>query len=282
MSDTVPLPPLPLPDNVELDNARGRAPVLVLCDHAGNRVPPELESLGLDRAALERHIAWDIGAADVARRLGRRLDAPVLLDHCSRLVIDPNRRPLTPTSIPPVSDGCVVPGNLDLPEEEIRRRVRRYHLPYHRAVAHLVGAFRRQGRVPAILSVHSFTPSMNGRDRPWQVGVLWRNDRRIAAPLLAALRERDDLEVGDNQPYSGLDEFGFTVEFHCQRARLPHVMVELRQDEIATPGEARAWADLLAGLLRPILADPKVHAPWTGPLADRQPWRVPTGLMHLR
>ncbi|MDX6752135.1 N-formylglutamate amidohydrolase [Geminicoccaceae bacterium 1502E] len=280
MSETASLPPLP--DHVELFNEQGSAPLLILCDHAGNRVPPGLGELGLGREALERHIGWDIGAADAARRLGTLLDAPVLLDHCSRLVIDPNRRPLTPTSIPAVSDGCVVPGNRNLDEAEVLRRVRRYFLPYHRAVARAIGRFRRRGRVPAILSVHSFTPSMHGQDRPWQVGILWRHDRRIADPLLAALKARGDIVVGSNQPYSGLDEFGFTVEFHCQRGRLPHVMIELRQDEIATAETATAWAGLLAEALRPILADDRLYTSWTGPLADRQPWRVPTGLMHLR
>lgn len=280
MHATAPLPPHQ--PHVELFNREGRAPVLVLCDHAGNTVPQELAGLGLGPEALQRHIAWDIGAADVARRLGLLLDAPVLLDHCSRLVIDPNRRPLTPTSIPPVSDGCVVPGNHGLSEEEVRRRVRRYFLPYHRAIAREIARRRRAGLTPAILSVHSFTPVMNGQDRPWQVGILWRHDRRIADPLLAALEARPDFVTGSNQPYSGLDEFGFTVEFHCQRARLPHVMIELRQDEIASPDTAALWADRLAEALRPILADEGLYAPWRGPLADRQPWRVPTGLMNLR
>ena len=118
-------------------------------------------------------------------------------------------------------------------------RVLRYFLPYHRAVARRIAAFRRAGVVPAVIAIHSFTPRMNGEDRPWQIGVLWRGDRRLSTPVLAALEARGDLVVGDNQPYSGLREFGFTVQFHAQRPRLPHIMFELRQDEIATTG-ARA------------------------------------------
>jgi predicted N-formylglutamate amidohydrolase len=268
--------------HVEQVNGIGRAPVLILCDHAGNEVPPELGDLGIGADMLGRHIGWDIGAADLARRLAARLDAPAVLNHCSRLVIDPNRRPFTPTSVPSISDGCVIPANQHLSDEEIRRRILAYFLPYHRAVARAIGGFRRSGRVPAVLAVHSFTPRMHGEDRPWQVGVLWRSDRRLSAPILTALRARSDLVVGDNQPYSGLDEFGFTVEFHAQRARLPHVMFELKQDEIDTPDKAAAWADLLAEVLEAPLADPALYRSWDGPLADRQPWRSPTGLVTLQ
>src|SRR5690606_28295513 len=159
------------------------SPVLVLCDHAGNRVPPELKGLGLLERDLERHIAYDIGAAMVARGLAKRLGAQAILNHCSRLVIDPNRRPRTPTSIPAVSDGVEVPASLQVGEAELRRRVRRYHLPYHRAIARAIAALRRSGRIPVILAVHSFTPRLrHGQPRPWQVGILWRNDERLAAP----------------------------------------------------------------------------------------------------
>ena len=129
----------------------------------------------------------------------------------------------------------MVPGNEALPTAETIDRVVRYFLPYHRAVAHHIGMFRREGIVPALIAMHSFTPRMNGEDRPWQVGVLWRGDQRLARPVLAALEARGDLVVGDNQPYSGLREFGFTVQFHAQRTRLPHIMFEIRQDEISPP-----------------------------------------------
>ncbi|HET6468232.1 MAG TPA: N-formylglutamate amidohydrolase [Geminicoccaceae bacterium] len=266
------------PSDIELFNPLGAAPVLILCDHAGRRVPARLQGLGVSEEMLARHIGWDIGAADVARRLARLLDAPALLDHVSRLVIDPNRRPGSPTSIPPVSDGCVVPGNEHLALEEIRRRVVEHFLPYHRAVARRLGAFRRRGIVPALVAVHSFTPHMASQDRPWQVGLVWRTDDRLAAPVLAALRRRSALVVGDNQPYSGLSDFGFTVTFHAQRSRLPHLMIEIRQDEIDTREKAEAWAELIAADLREPLADPALYRLYEGDNLD--PATLPSGWRH--
>ncbi len=259
--------------------------MLLLCDHAGRRVPGGPDFLGISEEALARHIGWDIGAAAVTYRLARLLDAPALLDHLSRLVIDPNRRPWTPTSIPEVSDGCVIPGNLHLPPAEVRRRIREYFLPYHRAVARTIGGFRRRGLVPAIVSVHSFTPRFAGEDRPWQVGVLWRGDRRLSAPVLEFLRRRPGLVVGDNQPYSGLRDFGYTVQFHAQRPRLPHIMFELRQDEIATEAGAGRYAELLAAALSRPLANPDLYRIFEGDnltgIAGRPGWRHASRLSPL-
>lgn len=272
---------LPSPIGLEHFNPQGPAPVLLLCDHAGRHVPPELAQLGLSDEALAQHIGWDIGAAEVTRELARRLDAPALLNHVSRLVIDPNRRPGTPTSIPEISDGCVVPGNQGLDLAARLDRVQRYFLPYHRAVARRIAAFRRAGRVPAVIAMHSFTPRMNGLDRPWQVGVLWRGDRRLAGPVLAALEARGDLVVGDNQPYSGLRDFGFTVQFHAQRTRLPHIMFELRQDEIATTDEALRYAGIVHDALREPLRDRALYRIYAGDNLDRAggliSWRHATG-----
>ena len=259
---------LPAPEHVEHFHSAGRAPVLLLCDHAGRQVPAELGQLGVDDASLARHIGWDIGAADLTRRLALLLDAPAILNHMSRLVIDPNRRPGTPTSIPEISDGCVVPGNqrLDLPT--MVDRVIRYFLPYHRAVARRIGLFRRQGVVPAVIAVHSFTPVMNGENRPWQIGILWRGDQRLSGPVLQALGTRGDLVVGDNQPYSGLLDFGFTVQFHAQRPRLPHIMLEIRQDEIETQERAWRYADIVYETLRAPLADAGLYSVFTGDNLD--------------
>ena len=194
--------PSPYLELIEPERPR---PLLLLFDHAGKEVPGGLAAtLGISEEMLSRHIGWDIGAADLTRTLAELLGGAAILNHCSRLVVDVNRRPGSATSIPAVSDGCVVPGNQHLPPDAAAERVRHYFLPYHRAVARRIAAFRREGRVPAVISVHSFTPRMNGEDRPWQVGVLWRHDRRIAAPVIEALRWRGDLVVGDNQPYSGL------------------------------------------------------------------------------
>jgi predicted N-formylglutamate amidohydrolase len=245
--------------DIELFNPNGRAQALLVCDHAGKRIPERLNGLGISEEALSRHIGWDIGAADLTRRLANRLDAPAVLCHTSRLVIDPNRRPVSPGSIPPVSDGCVVPGNEQLSEAEIRRRIDEHFLPYHRTIGRRLGQFRRSGVIPVLIAVHSFTPRMNGEDRPWSVGVLWRGDQRLSAPVLAWLRAKGGFIVGDNQPYSGIADFGITVTFHAQRPRLPHIMFEVRQDEIDTRPRAEAWADLLFESLRGPLADPRLY-----------------------
>ena len=244
---------------VELCNLGGSAPVLLLCDHAGRWVPPELQSLGLPAMELARHIGWDIGSADVTRQLARLLDAPAVLCHVSRLVIDANRKPGDPSSIPVISDGTLVPANQDLSPEQARWRFRRFFLPYHRAVARQVARLRRRG-VPVIIAIHSFTPRIGHTWRPWHAAVLWDTDPRLAAPVLAGLRREPGLHVGDNEPYSGRYPVGYSIPFHAARPRLPHVTFEIRQDLIDTRQAAEAWAERLAGVLREPLSDPKLYA----------------------
>ena len=245
---------------IETFNAHGGAPVLVLCDHAGRWVPPELECLGLPECELARHIGWDLGSADVTRRLARLLDAPALLCHVCRLVVDPNRKPGDPSSIPRVSDGTLVPANQDLSPEQVRWRLARFFVPYHRAVARQIARLRRRHGVPAIVSVHSFTPRLADSLRPWDVAVLWDTDARLAAPVLASLRRDGALRVGDNEPYSGRFPVGYSIPFHAARPRLPHVTFELRQDLTETRETAERWAERLAGVLRAPLSDRKLYA----------------------
>jgi predicted N-formylglutamate amidohydrolase len=161
--------------------------------------------------------------------------------------------------MPEVSDGTPVPGNRGLDREEIRRRIRGSFLPYHRTIARRLAAFRRAGRVPAVIGVHSCTPVLGGVARPWQVGVLWNRDGRLALPVLEALRLDPDLVVGDNQPYSGRSGIGYSVAFHAERAGLPHLQFEVRQDLFDTPDKARPWARRLALALRGPLADPNLY-----------------------
>lgn len=253
-------PARPLVEIVEA----GDRPVILLCDHAGFVVPAAVGELGISRVNLMRHIGWDIGAAAVTRDLAARLKATALFNHVSRLVIDVNRRPRTVTSIPAISDGCVIPNNQHLVAAEVDRRIRDYFLPYHKAVARRITAFRRRGQVPAIISIHSFTAHLDGEDRPWQVGVLWRGDRRLAGPVLERLQTEPGLVVGDNQPYSGQREFGFTVTFHAQRTRLPHIMFELRQNEIERPAGVARYATLVGDCLEPTLADPDLYSIFEG------------------
>jgi len=253
---------------VERCHPEGRARCLVVCDHAGRKIPRRLGTLGLPEHELRRHIGWDIGAADVTRRLALLLDAQAVLCHSSRLVIDPNRKPGGLGSIPEISDGTFVPANQDLGAAEIRRRLATCFLPYHRAVARSIARLRRYSGIPAVISIHSFTPIMQRGWRRWEVAVLWDEDDRLAAPVLEELRRDPDLRVGDNEPYSGGYPVGYTIPFHARRPGLPHVTFEVRQDLIDTESRAAAWGERLALILQPLLRDPALYHRWNG-----APWR---------
>jgi len=241
------------PPPIELLEA-GAGPVLLVADHAGRAIPRRLGSLGLPAAALGLHIAHDIGIADLTRALRRRLDASGVMTGYSRLVIDCNRRLEDPTSIAQESDGVEVPGNRGLAPAERRRRAAAVFAPYHAAIAALLARRRQQRRPTVFVSMHSFTPRMNGVDRPWHLGVLWDKDARIAGPLLKRLRADGDLVVGDNEPYDARTGEGYTVEAHAARVGLPHVLLEIRQDLIAEPPAAERFADRLAPVLAPLVA----------------------------
>jgi predicted N-formylglutamate amidohydrolase len=235
-------------------NPSGRSRILLLCDHATNAVPPDVAGgdLGLPPEEMARHIAWDIGAAGVTEGLARLLDAPALLTRFSRLVIDPNRGEDDPTLVMRLYDGTVIPANRAVDRAEVERRLDAFHRPYHRAVATGIERLKAAGRAPALVAIHSFTPRLRARPpRPWQVGVLWHRDGRIALPLIARLRA-EGLCVGDNEPYSGELE-GDTMSRHGTRSGLPHVLVELRQDLIAASDDQRLWADRLAPILRQVI-----------------------------
>jgi predicted N-formylglutamate amidohydrolase len=243
------------PDTVEILNAQAPGTAVLLCDHASNRVPADIADLGLPAGEMERHIAYDIGAAAVTREMSRLMQAPALLHGYSRLLLDPNRAPDDPTLIPVISDGTIVPGNRGIDAGARAARLARYHQPYHAAVSDLLVGRRARGQRTAIISMHSFTPWLrDNRKRPWEVGVLWGEDGRIAVPFMAAL-EAAGVMVGDNEPYSGRNSHGFTIEHHAMPAGLPHVLVELRQDLIADTAGQLHWAGVLAKVLMPLLAD---------------------------
>ena len=229
--------------------------VLLLCDHASNAVPDLVAGgLGLPEAEMRRHIAYDIGARGVTLELARRLGAEALLTRFSRLVIDPNRGEDDPTLVMRLYDGTVVPGNRHATPAEVEARLARLHRPYHRAVEAALERILAGGRTPAIVSMHSFTPRLKGRPpRPWQVGVLWHRDGRLARPLIARLRD-EGLTVGDNEPYSGELE-GDTLSRHGTARALPHVLIEIRQDLIGSPEGEAAWAARLAPVIRDVIAE---------------------------
>lgn len=247
------------PPAFEVVNGDGRGPCVLVCDHASNRLPRALADLGLAPTDLERHIAYDIGAAAVALGLAKQLDAPLVLSGYSRLVVDLNRHPGSPTSIPLASEDVVVPGNHDLSESHVAARLRELFWPYHDAVAATLERYRGQQRVPALISVHSFTPAFLGRERPWHVGVLWHRDQRIALPLIKRLNAEPDLCVGDNEPYSARNPEGYTVETHAEKPGYPGVLLEIRQDLISSADGVERWEGRLGRILADILADPWIY-----------------------
>ncbi|UEM19979.1 N-formylglutamate amidohydrolase [Skermanella mucosa] len=247
------------PPPVTVLNREGRAPVLLLCDHASNAMPASLGTLGLDDAALSRHIAYDIGAADVTRALVERWDAAAVLSGYSRLIIDLNRDLDDPTSIPVISDGVVVPGNRALDPAEAAQRVDGLFWPYHSTAAAEIDRLRGRGQVPAVVSIHSFTPVMNGIERPWHIGILWDRDPRMPVPVMERLRADARLVVGDNEPYTGKGTEGSTIDRHAVVPGLPHLLVEIRQDLIDTRHGAAEWAGILGEALDEVLADPTLY-----------------------
>ncbi len=221
---------------------------LLTCDHATNAVPPMISGgdLGLAEADMQRHIAYDIGAAGVTERLSDLLDATAILSTFSRLVIDPNRGEDDPTLLMQLYDGTVIPGNRAMDEAERVRRLRLCYRPYHDAVARL--AARRRDQV--YLAIHSFTPRLNGRaERPWQIGVLHDDrDSHFANALIEELRREPDLNVGDNEPYSGALS-GDSVDRHALQGGLPNALIEVRHDLIDTEEGQERWARRLAPIL---------------------------------
>ena len=234
------------PPPFHLLNPNGKAPVLLVCDHASRVLPGAYCALGLDDSLLWRHIAWDIGAADVTRRLSAAIDATAVLAGASRLLIDVNRRPDDPGLIPAESDGIAIPGNRDLDAAERQRRADLWHRAYHGEIDRRLDLLRGWAADPVLLSVHSFTPVMDGYERPWHIGVLWNDNSRIAEPLIARLRANPGIVVGDNQPYTALEPYGYTIHMHGEDRGIRYAAVEIRQDLIDTHHGAEAWANILA------------------------------------
>lgn len=229
--------------------------VLILCDHASNRVPAEVNggSLGISEADMNRHIAFDIGARGTALHLATALKAPMLASRFSRLVIDPNRGEDDPTIMMKIYDHTIVEGNRSVNAAEKQRRIEAYHRPYHAAIGAALADITARGETPILISVHSYTPQLNGRPmRPWHIGVLWDDDARIPVPLMEKLSANPDIVVGNNEPYSG-ELRGDTMYRHATRNGYPHVLIELRHDLIDTPEGQAKWATILAKPLREII-----------------------------
>jgi predicted N-formylglutamate amidohydrolase len=264
------VPSIPPVEAIEGALASG---LLLLCDHAANRLPAEYGSLGLPASEFERHIGYDIGAAGVTRGLAAAFNAPALLTTWSRLLIDPNRGLDDPTLVMRLSDGTVVPGNARIDETEIASRIARFHAPYDAAIQGLIDRFLAARIVPVILSVHSMTPVWKGAMRQWHGAILWDKDTRVALPLIDNLQADRRLDIGDNVPYDGALK-NDTLYRHATRRGLPNALIEIRQDLVDTELGIAGWVTRLTEALAPILADPAVHSVeyWgsrTGPVV---PW----------
>lgn len=234
------------------------AGLVVLADHATNRIPPEYGNLGLPAEQLARHIGYDIGIEMLTRRLAALTGAPAVLSCFSRLLIDPNRGADDPTLIMRLSDGAIVPGNARVDSAERERRIARFWQRYDDAVTATIETCLAHGPVPIVLSLHSFTPVWRGVPRPWHVGILWDRDDRLPLRLLDAFAADPALVVGDNEPYTGILK-GDTMHRQATRRGLAHAIVEVRQDLIADPAGAEAWAERIAAILARIVGDPDLH-----------------------
>lgn len=237
------------PRAFRMERPEGVSPFFLTCDHAGAAVPRKLASLGVSSEDMERHIAWDIGAAAVTIRLAAALDACAILQTYSRLVIDCNRRPGIPASIVRVSESTRIPGNEQVTLEDAAEREREIFRPYHDRIRAELDARQRQQRPTILISMHSFTPRFHGTPRPWHAGVLYNKDPRLAHALLRVLRSERSLVIGDNEPYAVSDSNDYTIPVHGEQRGLAHVGIELRQDLIATPTGQQEWAERLTHAL---------------------------------
>lgn len=231
--------------------------LLIIADHASNRVPPPYGDLGLPPAEFQRHIAYDIGTEWLVHRLAAFTGAPGLLTRFSRLLIDANRGEDDPTLVMRLSDGAIVPGNAGVDAAERQRRIERFHRPYHQAIARQIDRMIATGLAPVILSIHSFTPAWKGVARPWDMAILWDSDDRMVLPALDAFRARG-LVVGDNQPYDGALR-NDTLYHHGTARGLAHLLIEVRQDHIADEAGANHWAQTIFEVVAPLVALPAMH-----------------------
>jgi predicted N-formylglutamate amidohydrolase len=246
------------PAPVRVLRASGASDLFLTADHAGREIPRQLGRLGVSERELTRHIAWDIGIRGVTERLSAAFDATAVFQTYSRLVIDCNRTPGVPGSIPEISEHTPIPGNAGLTQTGKDARVAEIFTPYHDRITSLLDARAAAGRRTVYIAMHSFTPTFKGESRAMQIGVLYNRDTRLANILLDLLRAEGDLTVGDNAPYAVSDLTDYGVPRHAERRNLPHVEIEIRQDLIADASGEAAWAARMARLL--VAADARLKA----------------------
>lgn len=236
-----------------LDDKNCDRQFLIICDHASNYIPPELAGLGLPQDQLVRHIAYDIGALNVASLIAEGLNCPLVASQFSRLVIDPNRGLDDPTLVVKLSDGTIIPANrkVDPFNDKVawQARIDDYYTPYNFAVKQAIACAKAAGHVPIILSVHSFTPNWRGQKRPWHAAVLWDKDDRLRDLMVDYMARQPDICFGDNAPYSGQLKNDCLYR-HGTKNGLPHALIELRQDEISDAAGQAYWAAHMVAIMK--------------------------------
>jgi predicted N-formylglutamate amidohydrolase len=232
-----------------VERAQGSSVFLLTCDHAGREVPRKLASLSLSEHELSTHVAWDLGVAELGRRLSARLDAFLIVHNYSRLVIDANRPPGAPDSIPTLSERTRIPANEGLASSDARKRFEELFQPYHQRIRHELDGRRTRACLSVLVALHSFTPVYMDEGRRWHVGVLYGRDARLGRLVREGLRSDAALIVGDNQPYSVSDASDYTIIVHGEQRGIPHVEIEIRQDLLASESGVQSWAERLAGVL---------------------------------
>lgn len=237
------------PPPFELVPATPRSRYVITCDHASRRIPRALGALGLPAHELERHIAWDIGVAELGRKLAKLLDATLILQGYSRLVIDCNRRLDRPDSIALQSENTRIPGNEALSPEHARARAAEIFEPYHACIRRELDERKARGQATTLILLHSFTPVYRAVARPWHAGVLHLRDTRLAHAVLGALRAEPGLVVGDNEPYTASELTDYGIVEHAEKRNLLHVELEVRQDLIADEQGTSEWAERLGRVL---------------------------------
>ncbi len=250
------------PAPVRVENQLGKSKCVIVCDHASNRVPKALGTMGLSKTDLKKHVAWDPGTEDIGYYLSKKMDAALVLASYSRLVVDLNRGEDAPECMRAESDHIRIPANEGLKPAQKKQRLAEIFYPYHKVLNAQLKRHIDKGFAPLLLSLHSFTPEMDGFKRPWHIGVLWNKEEGIAKRLVESLRKNNpSLRIGDNEPYSlkASNVTKNTISTHAEAHGLPYVIVEFRQDLVGTKAGARKWAEIFLQSLAPVISDPELY-----------------------
>jgi predicted N-formylglutamate amidohydrolase len=238
------------PNPTEVVNASGKSAFVLTCEHAGRAIPSRLGDLGIDAAKFERHITYDMGAEGLSRRMVALLDALLILQRYSRLVVDCNRPFAARDCFPEISDGTVIPANQHLSEHEWKSRYEEIHQPFHRSIGELLDRREQEQKPAMLLPIHSFTPRSNGKDWLCLVGALFNKDRTLADLFLRAFAAANPgIRVAENEPYRVDNMSDYTIPIHGEARGIPHLLLEIRNDQIGQAGNQARWARLLTDVL---------------------------------